>query len=193
MAPSIPRWRESEEAVVEHLPERVGRFLDLGTGDGRLIDLVRRARPGAAAVGLDRSEPMLAAARERFAGRPGVELVVHDLAEPLPALGGFDLVVSGFAIHHLADARKRALFGEVLALLRPGAPFLNLEHVASASPRLHAAFMAAIGEGPEDEDPSDRLVPAWTQAAWLAELGFEDADCHWKWRELALVGGRRAR
>lgn len=134
---------------------------------------------------------MLAAARERFAGEAGVELVVHDLADPLPALGSFDLVVSGFAIHHLEDARKRALFGEVLALLRPGAPFLNLEHVASASPRLHAAFMAAIGDGPEDEDPSDRPVPAWTQAGWLAELGFEDADCHWKWRELALVGGRR--
>ncbi len=77
------------------------------------------------------------------------------------------------------------------ALLRPGGPFLNLEHVASATTGLHAAFMAAIGEGPQDEDPSDRLVPAWTQAAWLAEIGFEDADCHWKWRELALVGGRR--
>jgi hypothetical protein len=23
----------------------------------------------------------------------------------------------------------------------------------------------------------------------LDELGFEDADCHWKWRELALFGG----
>ncbi len=176
---------------MEQVPERVGRFLDLGTGDGRLIDLVRRARPGAAAVGLDRSEPMLAAARERFDGQADVELVVHDLADPLPALGSFDLVVSGFAIHHLEDARKRALFGEVLAILRPGGQFLNLEHVASASARLHAAFMAAIGERPEDEDPSDRLLPAWTQAAWLTEIGFEDADCHWKWRELALLGGRR--
>ena len=79
----------------------------------------------------------------------------------------------------------------MLGLLRPGGAFLNLEHVASASARLHAAFMAPIGEGTEDEDPSDRLVPAWTQAAWLGELGFEDADCRWKWRELALVGGRR--
>ena len=134
---------------------------------------------------------MLAAARERFDGRADVELVVHDLADPLPPLGGFDLVVSGFAVHHLEDARKRGPFGEVLAILHPGGRFLNLEHVASASGRLHAAFMAAIGERPEDEDPSDRLVPAWTQAARLAELGFEDADCHWTWRDLALVGGRR--
>ena len=100
-------------------------------------------------------------------------------------------MVSGFAIHHLADARKRALYGEVFALLRPGGRFLNLEHVASASARLHAEFLAAIGEGPDDEDPSDRLVPAWTQVRWLAQIGFEDADCHWKWREVALIGGRR--
>jgi SAM-dependent methyltransferase len=190
-AATIPRWRESEVALVEHLPARVDRVLDLGTGDGRLIDLVRRARPGIAAVGIDRSAPMLGAAQARFAAAPEIELVVHDLGDPLPPMGGFDLVVSGFAIHHLEDARKRALYGEVLEVLTPGGRFLNLEHVASASPRIHAEFLAAIGEGPGDQDPSDRLVPAWTQVRWLAELGYEDADCLWKWRELALLGGRR--
>lgn len=191
-APCLPHWADSETALVEHLPAHVARFLDLGTGDGRLVDLVRRAHPGAAALALDRSEPMLAAARPRFAGARDVELVVHDLAAPLPALGPpFDLVVSGLAIHHLQDARKHALYGEVLGLLRPGGRFLNLEHVASASEALHRAFLAAIGERPEDEDPSDRLAPVGAQLAWLTELGFVDADCHWRWRELALIGGRR--
>ncbi len=188
---SLPWWQESERALVEHLPDRVNRFLDLGTGDGRLIDLVRRARPGAAAVGLDFSQPMLAAATARLAAAREVELVEHDLGEHLPPLPSFDLVVSAFAIHHLDDERKRSLYAEVLGLLRPGGQFLNLEHVASASEQLHRDFLAAIGEQPEDEDPSDRLVPAWAQVRWLSELGFVDADCHWKWRELALVGGRR--
>jgi SAM-dependent methyltransferase len=188
---SLPWWAESERVLVEELPARVERFLDVGTGDGRLIDLVRAERPGAEAVGLDFSPPMLAAAADCFADDAAVELIEHDLREPLPALPAFDLVVSGFAIHHLDDARKRALYAEVLELLRPGGRFLNLEHVASGSERLHREFLDAIGERPGDEDPSDRLVPAWKQVQWLTELGFADADCYWKWRELALIGGRR--
>jgi SAM-dependent methyltransferase len=190
-AAGIPWWDESERALSEHLPARVDRFLDVGTGDGRLIALVRGARPRAAAVGIDFSPPMLAAARTRFAGDAAVELVSHDLAAPLPALGTFDLVVSAFAIHHLDDARKRGLYRELHDLLRPGGRLLNLEHVPSASPALHAEFLAAIGDTPDDEDPSDRPVAPWIQAGWLAEIGFADADCHWKWRELALIGGRR--
>jgi len=184
-------WAASEHALIENMPARVTRVLDVGTGDGRLIQLVRSVHPPAAAVGVDFSPPMLAAAARRFEGAPATELVVHDLTRPLPDLGSFDLIVSGLAIHHLDDERKRTLYGEVHDRLEPGGRFLNLEHVASATPRLHAAFLAAIGEAPEDEDPSDRLVSVCRQTEWLCELGFDDVDCHWKWRELALFGGRR--
>jgi len=37
--------------LLEVLPKYIGRFLDLGTGDGRLLALVLEARPMAQAVG----------------------------------------------------------------------------------------------------------------------------------------------
>ncbi|HEY7256588.1 MAG TPA: methyltransferase domain-containing protein, partial [Solirubrobacterales bacterium] len=126
---------------------------------------------------------------ERFADAEGVELVEHDLAERLPELRRFDAVVSSMAIHHLEDERKRALLTEVFDLLEPGGVFANFEHVASPTPRLHAAFFAAIGEPLECEDPSDRLAPVETQLGWLRDAGFEDVDCYWKWLEMALLIG----
>lgn len=188
-ADSYPRRSEGEAALLEQVPHQTRRILDLGTGDGRLLALLHGDRPDALGVGLDVSEPMLGSARKRFAGDRRVELIEHDLAEPLPALGSFDAVVSSFAIHHLEHQRKRSLYGEVLDLLKPGGVFANLEHVASPTPRLHLAFVATIGETPDEEDPSDRLIDVETQLRWLREHGFEDVDCYWKWLEMALLVG----
>jgi SAM-dependent methyltransferase len=171
------------------VPGDARRVLDLGTGDGRLLALLRIDRREMLGVGLDFSEPMLEAAHKRFADDGRVELVGHDLAEPLPALGRFDAVVSSFAIHHLEHERKRKLYGEVFDLLEHGGVFANLEHVASPTNRLHLAFFTAIGEPLEDEDPSDRLLDVETQLGWLRELGFDDVDCYWKWLEMALLVG----
>jgi len=188
-ADEFPHRLEGEAVLLEHVPGRVRRILDLGTGDGRLIALLQADRPEVIAVGLDFSELMLARARKRFDGDGRVELVAHDLNSPLPELDRFDAVVSSFAIHHLEHERKRSLYGEVFDLLEPGGVFANFEHVASASERLHLAFFAAIDEPIENEDPSDRLLDVETQLEWLRELRFEDVDCYWKWLEMALLVG----
>lgn len=188
-ADAYPRRAEGEGALLEQVPGDARRVLDLGTGGGRLLGLLSHDRPGIVGVGLDFSKPMLQAAHERFADDRRITLMEHDLAEPLPALGRFDVVVSSFAIHHLEHERKRSLYGEVLDLLEPGGVFANLEHVASPTHRLHLAFFAAIGEPLEDADPSDRLLGVEIQLGWLRELGFDDVDCYWKWLEMALLIG----
>lgn len=186
-----PHRSAADAVLLEELPAGVSRILDLGSGDGRLLDLVLRARPEAAGVALDFSPPMLDRLRNRFAGSPRVEIVEHDLDHPLPALGSFDAVVSSFAIHHLAHERKRQLYEEIWRLLNRGGVFCNLEHVASASAYGHARFLDAMGTAPEEEDPSNKLLDVQTQLQWLAEIGFADVDCYWKWRELALLAGRK--
>jgi tRNA (cmo5U34)-methyltransferase len=185
------RFAEGDSALLELIPTATRRVLDLGTGDGRVLALLADAIPGLEGVGIDSSELMLAAASERFAGDRRVELLAHDLATPLPDLGPFDAVVSCVAIHHLEHERKRALCSEAFAALAPGGVFANLEHVASPTRALHLAFFAAIDEPLECEDPSDRLLDVETQLDWLREAGFADVDCHWNWRELALLAGVR--
>jgi SAM-dependent methyltransferase len=195
-ADSITHRGEGEAALLEFIPASARRVLDLGTGDGRLLSLVReelsrRGRPDTEAVAVDFSPTMLEAVRKRFAGEVSVRVVAHDMDEPLPALGRFDAVISSFAIHHLVHERKRALYAEIYGLLNAGSVFCNLEHVASPTPRLHQEFLERIGFTVETEDPSNKLLDVETQLGWLREIGFVDVDCAWKWRELALlVGGR---
>jgi tRNA (cmo5U34)-methyltransferase len=171
--------------LVAALPERVDRVLDLGTGDGCLLCLVKRRHPDAGAIGLDSSEPMLARAALRVDRDSKVEFRMHDLRLPLPDLESVDAVVSGLAIHHLEDDRKQGLFAEVHALLRPGGVFANLDLVAAASPRLHERFRREIGR--VRDDPTDRLSDLSAQINWLRDIGFAEVDCHFKWLELALI------
>lgn len=181
----IPHRQAAEEVLLEALPARVERILDLGTGDGRMLALVRSRHPEAPAIGLDSSEPMLNRARQRFGGDPLIELRADELDRPLAVQGPFDAVVSGLAIHHLEDERKRELFGEIHALLTPGGIFANLDLVSSASPRLHERFRREIGRA--EDDPTDRRADLAAQMEWLRDADFAEVECHFKWLELALM------
>jgi SAM-dependent methyltransferase len=192
-ADTIPHRSEGEAALLEWIPQHPSRVLDLGSGDGRLLWRVVEARAPAEAVALDFSPVMLDRLRDRFSASSSISIAAHDLNEPLPeALGTFDVIISSFAIHHLAHGRKKALYGEAYSRLRPGGVFCNLEHVASPTLTLHGQFLAALGVRPEEEDPSNKLLDVDEQLRWLREVGFADVDCHWKWRELALLAGVRS-
>jgi len=182
---------EGEAALLEFVPRGARRLLDLGTGDGRLLARVRAEHPESVAWAVDFSPAMLEAVGKRFGGDPRVTIVEHNMDHPLPLLGSFDAVISSFAIHHLVHDRKRQLYSEIYAALNPGGVFCNLEHVASPTSRLHEEFLERIGFTVETEDPSNKLLDVETQLAWLRKIGFVDVDCHWKWRELALLAGRR--
>jgi SAM-dependent methyltransferase len=189
---SIPHRAEGYAVALELLDGDVRRVLDLGTGDGYTLGLVLAAHPAGVGIGLDFSAEMLDRARERFGDKPRVEIREHDLDRPLPhSIGSFDLIVSSFAIHHCVPARQRALYGEVFEHLVDGGRFVNLEHVASPTLSLHLEFLTSLGISLADDDPSNKLVAVDTQLGWLRDAGFADVDCFWKWRELAILSGRR--
>lgn len=188
------------------------RVIDLGCGDGFLARAVLSEFPMAHALLIDHSEPMLRRAHETMSPFSGRHEIRHgSMSEPLPPQVGedpLDLIVSGYAIHHLPTARKRSLYGEVFSLLAPGGLFVNVEHVASATPELEAVhdetyidhIVAVTGRDRTEverdyhgrPDKADNILePVEVQVSWLREIGFEQADCYFKWLELAVFGGRK--
>ena len=193
-ADKLPHRTEGEKALLEQIPATANRVLDLGTGDGRLLALVKLQNPAVEGVALDFSDTMLGQSKKRFANDKQIKVVKHDFSFPLPAakLGCFDAIVSSLAIHHLTNPRKKKLYTEAFELLNPNGVFCNLEHVSSPTQNVHEKFLHAINWTPEMEDPSNKLIDVETQLQWLRKIGFIDVDCYWKWREIALLVGYKA-
>lgn len=99
-------------------------LVDLGCGRGRdAVRAAHRVGPGGAVIGVDGSEAMIAAAREgASAAGVAIQLVHGDIARVALPAGIADVVVSNCAINHARD--KRAVYGEIHRLLRPGGRFV---------------------------------------------------------------------
>jgi tRNA (cmo5U34)-methyltransferase len=150
--------------------------LELGTGTGETAARLLERHPESFLVGVDESEGMLGAARERLpAGR--VRLEVGRLQDALPE-GPFDLVASALCVHHLVADQKRSLFSRVRDVLGPGGLFVLADVVVppdqgDAVTSLTAGF-----------DHPDTLAD---QLRWLGEAGFSRARATWRHRDLAVV------
>jgi len=215
---AIPLAQEQLDVMmrlIESSGRPVNEFLDLGCGDGVLAAAIFARYPNARGLLVDFSQPMLEAAGSRFAGqRFAVRVANADYGaaswvNEAGAMGPFDAIVSGFSIHHQEDDRKREVYREIFGLLAPGGVFVNVEHVASATPwvagmhdRLFVDQLARYHSGRNraeiektyydrpDKD-ANILTAVETQCQWLREIGFSDVDCYLKIFELAVFGGRK--
>lgn len=172
------------------IPKKTSRILDLGTGNGILIKLLKEKMPAIESVAIDFSPPMLSELRREFLNDKTVEIIEHDLTYPLPTnLGKFDAIISSFAIHHLKHNRKRDLYSEIFFILKPGGIFCNLDHIHSESKKLNQYFRKIMGRTPVNKEHGKRLTKIDIQLEWLLEIGFIDVDCYWRWLEFALLIG----
>ena len=172
----IPVYDRFQDQLVSASGEGALRLLELGTGTGETAARLLERHPDASLVGVDESEGMLSAARERLPG-DRVTLHVSRLQDPLPQ-GPFDLVASALCVHHLVGAQKRSLFARVRDALRPGGRFVLADVVTPVDP---ADAVTSLTPG---FDHPDSLAD---QLAWLGELGFAYVGVTWTHRDLAVV------
>lgn len=177
--------------IFDYIRLTAKRILDLGTGDGRLLRLLKMSRPEIETVVIDVSPTMVKSVKKNFADDKSVRIAEHDLQDPLPELGYFDVIISSFAIHHRTHQRKYSLYTEVFFALGPEGIFCNLEHLASPTKNLHKRFLFTVDKTIDTEDKSNKLLDMGVQLEWLRNIGFIDVDCYWKWLELALLLGFR--
>jgi len=117
--PLTERERFRLDETARRLPRELGRYLDVGCGDGRLLHLLGRTGHSGEFFACDASQAGL----ER-AGAPGVRCDVSRL--PF-ASGSFDGVSCCEVLEHLDDAKLRAVTAELARISRRFV-FLTVPH-----------------------------------------------------------------
>jgi len=117
---------EVERALVDLLPqERAKRLLDIGTGTGRILQLLEGyAEHG---LGIDFSREMLAVARANLADFRYAHCTLRqaDMYQLPVAEGSFDLVVLHMVLHY--SDRPADVIAEATRALAPGGHFLIVD------------------------------------------------------------------
>jgi hypothetical protein len=132
--------------------------------------------------------------------KESTEYIIYDFGEDdwmsrLKSTEAFDLIISGYSIHHIEK-------NEVLWSIEPNGLFLNLEHFSSPTERIEELFNDIFFDGISDyqesigdkktmeeiknmyHDPNhkqlNKLASVENQCEWLRETGFNEVDCFTK-------------
>ncbi len=200
------------QSLYRHLVRgsRPRRILDLGCGDGFMVQELLKADSDIDVTLVDGSQEMLDAAQNRLAGFERLHSIrasFQSLLAQDPLQGTFDFILSSLAIHHLIMPEKEALFRYVYRHLNPNGFFLNIDVVLSPADDLeqwylalwkdwidtHAAnsqkaLLLPVPQRYKDnaDNVPDRLLP---QLQALEGIGFKNVDCFYKYGIFAMFGG----
>ncbi len=204
--------------LIQGSKHRIGMFMDVGCGNGVLAGAILQRYPRAKGVLVDFSKPMLFEAKRNL-HEYGSQLrfITADFSSKRWVIAAegecFDAIVSGYAIHHQPDRRKKEIFTEIFRLLNPGSVFVNVEHVAPETKWIAGlndeVFVDSLYEYHSKKGSSKNreqilkefvhrkdkaaniLAPVEAQCEWLSKCGFVDVGCFFKIFELAVFGGRK--
>jgi ubiquinone/menaquinone biosynthesis C-methylase UbiE len=143
MRDAVTRGREiaSVEGILKHLSNQghsVSSLLDIGCGNGYLLEVLRKALPRTTLTGLEYTPEMIALARSRSID--GVELIQGDVRKLPMRDHTFDVVVTERCVINVMDRDEQATsFREIARVLKPGGFYICIESFLDALDELNAA------------------------------------------------------
>lgn len=207
---SIPQYEVMRRAVTDAavmFAQKGTTILDLGCSRGEALWQVATSLPSFAPyhfVGVEVSEPMRRAAEDRFGtGKPNHEgpvavILGNDLREGLPWLD-CSVIMSVLTLMFVPIEHRQRVLHDVHAKLRAGGAFIMVEKVLGSSHPIND-YMTRTYHGLKEENGySGReierkalalegvLVPVtarWNEEL-LAQAGFKEVDCIWRWMNFA--------
>jgi tRNA (uracil-5-)-methyltransferase TRM9 len=193
-------------SILPYIPQ-YARVLDVGCGNGRLVPLLGRERPGSIYVGVDMVPELIRRGQVWADQAEQVEATfcLADVSQPgwtalLPA-GPFDCALALAVIHHLPGFDLRArLLGDIAGVLRPEGLLVlsSWQFLENERMRRKIVPWAEIGVAEEALDPGDYLLD-WKRGGrglrycHLVDRGEMDrlaAASGFRLRETFRAGGR---
>ncbi|MFC2027323.1 class I SAM-dependent methyltransferase [Chloroflexota bacterium] len=194
--------------------KKTNRILDLGCGDGVLVNELINIDESISAILVDGSNDMLEKAREKLGEARDTHFVnmsFQELISDKPELGEFELAVSSLAIHHLTLIEKAGLFEYVYSCLVEGGYFVIVDCTRSQAEPVEKWFLELWRERIEErqvgmnveadfesmyekyteKEHYSRVDSMETQMNALREVGFREVDCYYKHGLFAMFGGKK--
>lgn len=204
---SIPQYH-TMRAAVDEIALRMANDLawgapvivDIGCSRGGAIARLVEQLPFAHFLGLEISEPMLDAARERFADLPQVLLLQHDLRQGLPSeADNAAVILSILTLQFTPIEYRQQIVSEVYDALAPGGAFILVEKVLGRGRRINDLMVDVYHDTKEAAGYTQQqierkrlslegvLVPQMeaTNRWYLTDAGFSNIDCFWRWMNFA--------
>jgi tRNA (cmo5U34)-methyltransferase len=200
----IPQYgvmRAAVDAIAARFICDGSTVVDLGCSRGGAIArLVERSSPSVNFIGVEVSQPMLAAARKRFEGKPNVRIEECDLRlMDYPVAPSAAVTLAILCMMFIPIEHRIHVVWNVRRHTRPGGAFIMVEKVLGADAELDSImvgeYLAMKARNGYTQEQIDRkrlalegvLVPV--PASWNVEMlhaaGFERVDCFWRWMNFA--------
>ncbi|MFT5139313.1 MAG: tRNA (cmo5U34)-methyltransferase [Lysobacterales bacterium] len=202
---SIPQYDVMRQSVFEIGCKFVRpgtHIVDLGCSRGdALAPMVKKFGSDCQYLGLEISEPMLKAARERFESEIEsgiVSIEQHDLLEPYPDVQA-SVTLCVLTLQFTPIDHRQRILNDVYSRTAPGGVLILVEKILGKTAEL-TSLMTDIyhdhktGQGYSKEEVERKrlalegvLVPVtsrWNEELMIA-AGFNQVDCFWRWMNFA--------